>query len=205
MTPRPIIDAGPSLNFFAINKERLLFAQVGALHMPETVRAEILWKSREPRFSAASTVIRKLPERLLGILPDDATPELDAVAQRIAQMPMTDRRKQAKDLGELMVVAHAVVLAEAGHDVTVLIDDQAGRQIAESEKRRLRRLKDNRRPVGSLTIAGTITILMGAARNGDIPNAAEMRSLYGRMRRLDDGLVPLESTGLLELAMQREQ
>ena len=77
MNQRPIIDAGPGLNFFSLHKERLLFTTLGPLHMPETVRDEILAKSRrDDRFSAAGRVITKLPPRLLEILPDDTTAEL---------------------------------------------------------------------------------------------------------------------------------
>ncbi|HZP51786.1 hypothetical protein [Actinocrinis sp.] len=39
---------------------------------------------------------------------------------------MAPRLKQSKDLGEIMVVAHAVVAAEASTAATVLIDDGAG-------------------------------------------------------------------------------
>lgn len=38
---------------------------------------------------------------------------------------MEERLKHPKDLGETMVIAHAVVAAEAGETVTVLIDDGA--------------------------------------------------------------------------------
>jgi hypothetical protein len=45
MSIRPIIDAGPGLNFLSINKERLLIAVLGPLSAPETVRDEVLRKS----------------------------------------------------------------------------------------------------------------------------------------------------------------
>lgn len=41
MTPRPIMDAGPGLNFFASHSERQLFGTLGALCIPETVEQEI--------------------------------------------------------------------------------------------------------------------------------------------------------------------
>lgn len=44
MSHRPIIDAGPSLNFLSINKERLLVGVLGPLSAPETVQAEVLRK-----------------------------------------------------------------------------------------------------------------------------------------------------------------
>ncbi|MGK8466492.1 hypothetical protein [Nocardia cyriacigeorgica] len=57
MSHPPIIDAGPGLNFFSINKERLLIGVLGRISAPETVQTEILRKSRhDPRFRAAATV-----------------------------------------------------------------------------------------------------------------------------------------------------
>lgn len=135
MNVRPIIDAGPSLNFFATNRERLLFAKVGPLHMPETVHAEVLRKSsRDRRFASARAVLNRLPATLLEVLSDESTLELDAAVQRVVGFAANERRRQAKDLGELMIVAHAVVAAEHGHHVTVLIDDRDGRRIATAEK-----------------------------------------------------------------------
>ncbi|MEV0869517.1 hypothetical protein AB0I24_16475 [Brachybacterium paraconglomeratum] len=40
------MDAGPGINFFALNKERLLIATVGPLAVPETVHEEIRAKAR---------------------------------------------------------------------------------------------------------------------------------------------------------------
>jgi hypothetical protein len=48
------------------------------------------------------------------ILSDDQTPELAAVVHRITRQPMEERLKHPKDLGETMVIAHAVVVAESG-------------------------------------------------------------------------------------------
>jgi hypothetical protein len=45
MKRRPIIDAGPGLNFLSINKERLLIGVLGRLSAPETVQNEVLRKS----------------------------------------------------------------------------------------------------------------------------------------------------------------
>ncbi|REF37152.1 hypothetical protein [Thermasporomyces composti] len=198
MSRRPIIDAGPGLNFFAINKERLLFDTLGPLSVPETVRDEILRKSRQDeRFRAAEVVWRKLPERLMQVLPDDVTPELEAVVRRISRLPMRERLKHRKDLGETMVIAHAVVAAEASNDVTVLIDDGPGAKIATLEIRRLRRLQADGRPVGMIRLISTPTVLERAAGTDYIPNKAVMRDMYARLRGLDDGLPPIEKTNLL--------
>lgn len=151
MTHRPIIDAGPGLNFFSINKERLLIGTLGPLCAPETVRDEILRKSRQDsRFTAAKAVLAKLPERLMHVLPDDVTPELATVVHRISNLSMQERLRHSKDLGETMVIAHAVVAAEEGHDVIVLIDDGSGARVATKGANRLRRLRANGDPVGTV-------------------------------------------------------
>jgi hypothetical protein len=198
MSVRPIIDAGPGLNFLSINKERLLIAVLGPLSAPETVRDEVFRKSRQDdRFRAAAAVWRKLTGRWIQILPDDVTPELAAVVQRISGLPMAERINHAKDLGEIMVIAHAVVAAESGHPAIVLIDDGPGAAIATSEIRRLQRLASSGRAVGSITLASTLTVLGRAAGTGHLPDRAAMRDTYRRLRELDDGLPPIENTDLL--------
>lgn len=109
MIARPIIDAGPALNFLSVNRERLLFATLGALSTPETVRDEVLRKARsDRRFERSASVLAKLPASLLAILSDDETPALAAAVERIARLPMAERIRRGQDLGELMVIAHAV-------------------------------------------------------------------------------------------------
>ncbi|GAA2218069.1 hypothetical protein ACFY2R_22880 [Micromonospora olivasterospora] len=198
MNQRPIIDAGPSLNFLSINKERLLISVLGPLSVPETVQDEVMRKSREdPRFRPAATVWRKLTPRWIHVLSDDETPELAAAVHRITQQSMRDRLRHPKDLGEIMVVAHAAVAAETGETVTVLIDDGAGAVIATSEIRRLQRLRAQGRAVGSIKLVNTLTILHRAAGTGHIPDRSMMRDIYLRLRGLDDGLPPIDSTSLL--------
>lgn len=61
MNQRPIIDAGPSLNFLSVNQERLLIRVLGQLSVPETVQGEVLRKaSQDTRFRAAGATWRKL-------------------------------------------------------------------------------------------------------------------------------------------------
>jgi hypothetical protein len=198
MSVRPIIDAGPGLNFLSINKERLLIAMLGPLSAPETVQHEVLRKSQQDdRFRAAATTWRKLTPKWIQILPDEVTPELATVVQRISGLPMNQRRRQAKDLGETMVVAHAVVAAESGQIVTILMDDGPGAQIATLEISRLRLLSSSGQPVGSITLASTLTVLGRAAGTEHVPDRSAMREIYWRLRGLDDGLPPIENTDLL--------
>jgi hypothetical protein len=203
MSRRPILDAGPSLNFFSINKERLLIGVLGKLSVPETVRAEVLCKARQdPRFASAEKVWRKLePGGWLEILSDDQTPALAGVVHRITQQPLHQRRRHAQDLGELMVVAHAVVAAEAGETVTVLIDDGAGAAMASAETRRLQRLHTQGHKVGKIILIRTLTVLHRAAGSSHIPDKAAMRDIYQRLRGLDDGLPPIDKTDLISLAV----
>lgn len=201
MSLRPIMDAGPGLNFLSLNKERLLFDTVGPLRVPEKVEEEILRKSRQDRrFSAAENVWRRLPERLLQVLSDDSTNEdLSRAVGRISGTPFEQRIRISKNLGEVMVISHASVAAESGENVIILIDDSGGRQIAAVEARRLDRLRLMGKPAGSIRLISTLTVLQKAAGREHIPNKKSMRTLYSRLRQLDDGLVPIEQTGLLSL------
>ncbi|GAB3210918.1 hypothetical protein SAMN02745673_02599 [Marinactinospora thermotolerans DSM 45154] len=198
MSHRPIIDAGPGLNFLSIDQERLLIGVLGKLSAPEAVQSEVFDKSRQDeRFRAAAGVRRKPALEWMRILSDDQTPELAAVIQRISHQPMAERLKRPKDLGEVMVIAHAVVIAEAGQKVTVLIDDGEGARTATSEINRLERLRRSGRPVGSITLVSTLAILERAVQKKYVPGKADMRQLYRRLRELDDGLPPIEATRLL--------
>ncbi|EFC83284.1 hypothetical protein [Parafrankia sp. EUN1f] len=198
MTARPVIDAGPALSFLAVNKERLLIGVLGRLSAPETVAAEVIRKARsDHRFRAAEAVWNKLTPTWIEILPDDVTPELAVVVSRISRLPVHERMKDGRDLGETMVVAHAVVAAETGAMVTVLIDDGAGAAVATAERRRLERLRMRGRSVGGLRLVSTLTVLERAAGGEHLPDRAAMRSLYSRLRAGDDGLPPIEKTKLL--------
>lgn len=66
MSTRPIIDAGPGLNFLSANRERLLISVLGPLSAPETVQDEVLRKSaQDSRFRAAAAIWRKLTSQSL--------------------------------------------------------------------------------------------------------------------------------------------
>lgn len=192
------MDAGPGLNFFAAKKERLLFSAVGPLCIPETVRNEIQAKaSKDERFVRAGQALARIPEKLLAVLPDDETSDLDQVVTRLAGKPMAERMRFPRDLGETMVIAHAVTLAEAGSDITMLIDDGAGTMLAGGEQARLCRMKEQGAPVGSLSIISTVTVLERCVRDGHVEDKGEMRKIYAQFRGLDDGLPPIDKTRLL--------
>ncbi|RBO85585.1 PIN domain-containing protein [Nocardia puris] len=61
MNARPVIDAGPALNFLATNRQRQLIKVLGKLSTPETVEAEVLRKARvDPRFKGVELIWSKL-------------------------------------------------------------------------------------------------------------------------------------------------
>jgi hypothetical protein len=202
MSDRPIIDAGPGLNFLSAGKARLLIDVLGPLSAPEAVQTEVLRKAgQDKRFRAAATTWRKLAPTWMQILSDDQTPELAKVIHRMTQQPMERRLRDSKDLGETMVIAHAVVAAEAGEIVTILIDDGPGARLAASEIRRLARLQASGQAVGSISLVSTLTVLERAARTEHIPDKATMRVIYEQLRGLDDGLLRIEETKLLSPAI----
>ncbi|ALL79361.1 hypothetical protein AD006_29190 (plasmid) [Pseudonocardia sp. EC080610-09] len=198
MNSQVVLDAGPALNFFSLRKERLLFAVFAPIAMPETVHAEVLRKAaRDARFEASATVLNRLPERLLEVLDDDAVPPLSDVAARIARMPLAERMRQGQDLGELMVIAHGVVAAEAGAEVVVIIDERTGRSTAQAEARRLDRIRATARACGTVQVIGTRDILTALAGSDHVPDRHAMRNLYDLLRGCDDGLPPIDMTDLL--------
>lgn len=196
----PIIDAGPALNFFASHQERLLYRVLGSLSCPETVVAEIERKAaRDRRFAPAQAVLRKQPDRLWRKLYDSAEDsELVACVERITKMPFSERMKQRKDRGELMVIAHAVVLAESGAEVFVIVDDGDGRRFAAREQERLNRMRRSDATVGKIFVIGTVDIVGRAVKQGFIETKSDLQKVYAKLKELDDGLVPIRDTGLLE-------
>ena len=102
-----VIDAGPAINFLATNNERILLGALGGyVSAPETVAREVARKARsDNRFTAALIVWAKLENaNRITILNDDVTPELERAVSRITGLPMAERLKHRRDLGELMVM-----------------------------------------------------------------------------------------------------
>ncbi len=195
-----VIDAGPAINFFATNNERILLGALGGyVSAPETVAREVAHKARsDNRFTAAVSVWAKLENaNRITILNDDVTPELERAVSRITGLPMVERLKQRRDLGEIMVIAHASRLAEAGDSVVILIDDANGQAVAQSEQRRLDRLGTTQPAVGSIALITTTDVLAQVACTPFIPDRNRMISVYRQLKECDDGLVAIGQTHLL--------
>lgn len=169
--------------------------------MPEEVVWEIQKKAHEDkRFQASGRILARLPPRLMNVLTGEFTREREIVYERLTEQPMAQRVPRQKDLGEIMAIVHGVVLARSGCDVTLIIDDGEGRRKALNERGLLedaRRVGDT--AIGELRLIGTTDILQRAYEKGSFENKSELKKLYTRMRKLDDGLVPFEQSQLCGL------
>lgn len=199
MVDRVIIDAGPVLNFFSINKERVLTEVVGRLSVPETVQKEVYRKAEtDKRFERVKLTFDKTLGGYIDILSEKFDDELVQTFERISGSRFQKRLKQPKNLGELMAITFAVDHAESGTLVYLIIDDQDGVRLARKEERRLDRLRKAGKSVGRIYILGTCSVLEKAAGGRSIPDKKEMQKIYSRLRAQDDGLPPIRQTNLLK-------
>ncbi len=89
------------------------------------------------------------------ILDDTLTVQAFSEAvSRVSGMPAVERVRSGASLGVIMVLAHASVLAAAGEDVFVLMDDGDGRRRAKAEQNWLAE-----RAAGRLTLWSTPQVL----------------------------------------------
>jgi hypothetical protein len=194
-----VVDAGPALTFLARKDTTRVLIQGlrGGFASPETVRTEVMRKCRQKSqlLGTAETQWKMLENAgRIQVLSDDETAGLSAAVQRLCNMPMSQRIRQGKDLGELMVIAHAAVLADAGHDVVILIQERDGTALARQEAGRFARLAPGR---GTIRVWNSQTVLLRAAGSPQIPDKAVMKDIYEAMRLRDAALPPIEVTDLL--------
>lgn len=187
-----ILDTGPSLNFFSIGKANLLLdtlhSVTASLAMPADVVQEIRDKTNEDeRFRGSDRAldwalrnghIAELDSR------SGVDPDVDKFVSAILGMPHERQATRAKDIGERMVVAHAMALRNRGERVLVLIDDGGGQLLAQ---------KYGFKPVT------TLHVLRRAARLGLIADWSEMREIYLRLRPEPGSSQPPKDHGLLSL------
>ena len=183
-----ILDAGPCLSFFAASKQRILIntlTPIGTLMVPEVVDAEIRnKKGRE--FAAATANWNKVTAAgRVQILPGAATDELADAVKVLDGTSFHERMKESKNLGELMVIAHGIVLRAQGNQVVLLIDDLDGQRKASRH---------------GMQVLSTEKVLIEAARTGQVADRVQMRSIYEELRSKDNGLVAVEQTALLASA-----
>lgn len=183
MTGNPlIIDAGPALNFLAAGEQDLLCDVIDlrerTLLMPQTVHDEIHNKAERAngaRFSACPGRLTSLLEaqRIQMLSDDPEDKNLVRQVERVAGIPMIRRVKEPKDLGETLVLAHALRMTADGQSVVVLIDESEG-----TKKARMYGLK----------VLTTVGVLVAAAGYGLVQDRGEMQSRYESIAQYDDGL-----------------
>lgn len=189
-----LLDAGPALNFLAIGQQNVLIqtAQQAALTLavPERVDREVVGKCRDARFvrtSAPGAWGRLKAGGHVVVLPDDVTTMVFAAAiTRISGIPVQQRVKARKNLGEIMVLAHASVLAQRGTDVFVLIDESDGRGRGRREQQWLK----DKGASGRLYMWRTKQVLKNADAHWFV-DGCTWEDVYQQMRPFDDGLLPL--------------
>jgi hypothetical protein len=136
MTQRPIIDAGPGLNFLSINSERLLIAMLGRLSAPAVVEAEVL---------TGADVIVLIDDGLGARI---ATQEI----RRLDRLRSTDG-----SVGRIRLASTLTVLEKAA-GTTYVQDKTHMREIY----RRLRNLDDGLPPIEKTTLLTTTRWTTGA-------------------------------------------
>lgn len=192
-----ILDAGPCITFCAAAKQALLVEvlQRGSnrLHVPDVVDDEVGKRGSNRRDFPASTVNnwRLLTEHAyIGVLDSSVTTEdADALSNAVKKLtgtPLAQRLTESKDLGEIMVIAHAMVRKDRGEDVYVVIDEHRGQKLASKF---------------GIKVIDTAWILSSAVKRGLIADRGEMRKTYDTLRLYDAGLVRIDQTALLKKAL----
>ena len=133
-----ILEAVVCVHFAGANLNRVLVAALESMGwvilVPAEVCAEITRKDAKypglrRRWQALerSDRVRILPALEVGSAPARVV----EVLEQIRDLEFDQALRRSRDLGECVVVAHGVHLAEQGHEVTLLMDDQEGRQLAD--------------------------------------------------------------------------
>ncbi|GGV38134.1 MULTISPECIES: hypothetical protein [Paenarthrobacter] len=188
-----ILDAGPCITFCAAAKHALLLEVLrrgsNQLHVPDVVDGEITNRGSNRRDFPPATVPNwhwLVSHDHIGILDSHVSEEdLNALSEAVVKltgMPLAQRLMEGRDLGEVLVIAHAMVRKDRGEDVYVVIDEYRGQQLASKF---------------GLKIIDTPWILSSAVRRGLIADRGEMRKVYNALRQFDAGLIHIDQTHLL--------
>ncbi len=185
-----IIDAGPALTFMAAGHRKLLLEVIerrgNQLQTPEAVVEEVARKAgQQKRFANCETALNGLIARgQIKMLLDDITDQaLTQQVRRITGVGTAIRLGESRDLGETMVIAHALKQKAAGEEVHVLIDEWRGQKVAVDH---------------GIKVVSTEAILIRAISLQLIADRGEMRKVYSRLRDFDEGLVHIDQTQLLD-------
>ncbi len=170
-----VVDAVCCVYFCASGKYALLIRILAGLGMeiliPAEVEREVLRKrfgqvqAQWPRLRSSSRV-----QILDGLTLTDIRSDVVATVARVRGISSQLALSVSQDLGEAVVIGHAKVLADAGHEVYVVIDDQGGQALATSE---------------GLPILAVEDLLIAAVQLGLLPPE--------RLRRTYEDMIPFGS------------
>lgn len=202
MTPKiTILDAGPCITFCAAAKQNLLIEvlQRGSnqLHVPDVVNDEVSNRGSNRRDFPPKTVLNwqwLVDHDQIGIfdstVSSEDAEELAVAVKKLTGTPLAERLTQSRDLGEIMVIAHAMVRKDRGEVVFVVIDEYRGQQLASKF---------------GIEVIDTEWILSSAVKRGLIADRGEMKKIYDVLRQYDAGLVHITQTTLLQKSLWDQQ
>jgi predicted nucleic acid-binding protein len=165
------------------------------LFVPDTVDDEVLRREKgDPAFAGTGSNWNLLTAHghvnILSSDPDSADGKaLANIVYHLTRRPLAERLEMSKDLGELMVIAHAKMRSDRGEKVVVIIDEWRGQQLASQ--------------VG-LKVINTERILLLGIKTGHITDKNHMKKLYNQLREFDLGLVVIEETKLLSTEVWKD-
>lgn len=202
MAPKiTILDAGPCITFCAAAKHNLLInvLQRGSneLHVPDVVNDEVSKRGSNNKIFPPATVPNwqwLVNQHGIAILDSSVSAEdadeLSEAVKKLSGTPLAERLTDGKDLGELMVIAHAMVRRDRGEQVFVVIDEYRGQLLAGKF---------------GITVLDTAWILSSAVKRGLIADRSEMRKIYDKLRQYDLGLVDISQTELLGKSLWKQK
>ncbi|WP_328365700.1 hypothetical protein OG800_35805 [Streptomyces sp. NBC_00445] len=185
-----VLDAVVCVHFAGANLNRVLVAALESMGWVILVPAEVCdevarkdakYPGLRKRWLALerSNRIRVLP----ALEVDTAPARIVEVLEEIRDLEFDQALRQSRDLGECVVVAHGVHLAEQGHEVTLLMDDGGGRRLADEWS------------LPHLTIEDVLVLAIHA---GCFETPTALKQGYRRLQKFGSGLPDFPRTPLAE-------
>ncbi|MBG0738890.1 hypothetical protein IV500_05570 [Paeniglutamicibacter antarcticus] len=192
-----ILDAGPCITFCAAAKQSLLVEvlQRGSnqIRVPDVVNDEVSNRGSNRRDFPPITVLNwawLVEHDRIEVVDSSVSSEdaeaLSVAVKKLTGTPLAERLTESQDLGEILVIAHAMVRKDRGEVVFVVIDEWRGQQLASKF---------------GIKVIDTAWILSSAVVRGLIADRGEMKKTYDALRKYDSGLVHIDQTALLKPAL----
>lgn len=185
-----ILDAVVCVHFAGANLNRVLVTALESMEWvilvpaevcDEIVRKDAKYPGLRKRWLALerSDRIRVLPALEIGSAPARVV----EVLEEIRDLEFDQALRRSRDLGECVVVAHGVHLSEQGHEVTLMMDDAEGRQLADEWA------------LQHLTIEDVLVLAVHA---GCFDTLDALKQAYHRLQQFGSGLPDFPRTALTE-------